>query len=82
MHPDLIVAIVVALLLGTAAVSLLSLTPIGRAIAARRAARQRPAVDAVEVEELRALQNEVAELTQRLDFTEGLLARRRETDPR
>lgn len=82
MHPDLIVAIVVTLLLGTAAVSLLSLSPIGRAIAARRAERRRPAVDAVEVDELEALRSEVAELTQRLDFTEGLLARKREPGPR
>lgn len=70
----------VILLFGGGTVGLLAFSPVGRALADR--IRGRPAVadtDAVEREELReavdGLRREVAELAERVDFTERLLAR-------
>jgi hypothetical protein len=69
----------VALLLAGAAS--LSWTPFGKALVERLRRPANPADPAVAadvVEELQALRREVAELGERLDFTERLLAQQRE----
>ena len=56
-------------------------TPMGRALTdrIRYGVQQRDAVDPALYEEVEQLRGEVAELHERVDFTERLLARQRET---
>lgn len=56
-------------------------TPMGRALTdrIRYGVQQRDAVDPALYEEVEQLRTEVAELHERVDFTERLLARQRET---
>ena len=56
-------------------------TPMGRALTdrIRYGVQQRDAIDPAIYEEVEQLRTEVAELHERVDFTERLLARQRET---
>ena len=86
---NLLRLIVVTFLFGGGFVFLFSISPIGKALAARITGRLGPALNAAEIEDLRALRaeleemrdvrTEVAELAERLDFAERLLAKQRES---
>jgi len=69
----------VTLFLGGGTLVLLSISPIGRAIAERIKGRPQAAVDAGAHEEVLAaleqVRREVADLAERVDFTERLLAK-------
>lgn len=69
----------IVLFLGGGTLVLLSVSPIGRAIADRIRGRPAAAVDAGAQEEvlvaLEQVRREVAELAERVDFTERLLAK-------
>ncbi|MGH7567708.1 MAG: hypothetical protein ACREL9_01870 [Gemmatimonadales bacterium] len=77
MEPEAVLALALVIISG--AVSL-SWTPIGKALTERlrRSPRPDPAVREGMEAELQALQQRVAELEERLDFAERLLARQRE----
>ena len=57
---------------------LLSISPVGKAIAERIRMQGRPAADPEVLAEVDALRSEVAELHERMDFAERLLAQRQE----
>lgn len=81
----------IILIFGGGTIVALGFSPIGRALAARiRGERPRPDRDALQAEwdehradqaeELDAVRREVAELAERLDFAERLLAQQRDAD--
>lgn len=83
---DLTGLVTVTLLFGGGTLFLLSISPVGKAVAARILGRQSAPVDEeefredikairAELEELRALRTQVTELAERVDFAERLLAR-------
>ena len=68
-----------SLIFGGGAVVALSFSPVGRALADRlRGHSAAPMRDPALLEELDQLRQEVAELHERVDFTERLLAQKRE----
>jgi len=89
MGEDLIGLVAVTLLFGGGTLFLLSISPVGKAVAARILGRQSAPVDEdefkedlkairAELEELRALRGDVMDLAERVDFAERLLAKGRE----
>ncbi|MGH7567707.1 MAG: hypothetical protein ACREL9_01865 [Gemmatimonadales bacterium] len=96
MNDDIIGLVAVILLFGGGTLFLLSISPIGKAVAARMLGRTAPVLDDDEVNEdlkrlrdelaastgggaaLEDLRREVAELAERLDFHERLLAKQRD----
>lgn len=83
---DLTGLVAVTFLFGGGTLFLLSISPVGKAIAARILGRHSAPVDEeefredikairAELEELRALRTQVTELAERVDFAERLLAR-------
>lgn len=88
---DLTGLVAVTLLFGGGTLFLLSVSPVGKAVAARILGRPSPVMDEdefkedlkaihAELEELRALRTHVAELAERVDFAERMLARGRDAD--
>ena len=88
---DLIGLIAVVLLFGGGTLFLLSISPVGKAIAARILGRRSISLDEdevkeelkqlrAEVDEMRQFRVEVSELAERVDFAERLLARKSETE--
>jgi hypothetical protein len=63
----------VIFIFGGGTVFLLSVSPVGRALAERIRGRTPPAEDPVLLAEVEALRQEVAELQERVDFTERIL---------
>jgi hypothetical protein len=63
----------VILIFGGGTLFLLSISPIGRALADRLRGQARPAQDPELLAEVEALRQEVAELHERVDFTERVL---------
>jgi hypothetical protein len=57
---------------------LLSVSPVGRALAERIRGQAQPAQDPELLADVEALRHEVAELHERVDFAERLLAQRQE----
>lgn len=96
MSDDLVGLVAVVLLFGGGTLFLLAISPIGKAIAARILGRRpsddfgeqlkelRGDVEALRagggLEELAQVRHEVAELAERLDFAERLLAKQRESE--
>ncbi len=98
MNEDIIGLLAVILLFGGGTLFLISISPIGKAIAARMLGRTAPLLDDDEVKEevkrlreevaaaggggegLEELRKEVAELAERVDFAERLLAKQRDAD--
>jgi len=91
MGEDLIGLVAVTLLFGGGTLFLLSISPVGKAVAARILGRQSAPVDEdefkddlkairAELEDLRALRTDVTELAERVDFAERLLAKGRQAD--
>ena len=90
MGEDLIGLVAVTLLFGGGTLFLLSISPVGKAVAARILGRQAVPVDEdvkedlkalrAELEDLRALRADVTELAERVDFAERLLAKGRDND--
>lgn len=86
---DFIGLIAVTFIFGGGTLCLLAISPVGKAVAARITGRVGPQLDEAEIEDLRALRGElaeihllrteVAELAERLDFAERLLAQGRES---
>lgn len=83
---QLIGLVAVTLLFGGGTLFLLSISPVGKAVAARILGRQSALVDEdefkedlkairAELEDLRALRADVSELAERVDFAERLLAK-------
>lgn len=73
--------IFVILIFGGGTLSLLAFSPIGRALADRiRGRRAEPAYDPEMLVEVQSLRTDVAELQERVDFTERLLAQPRERE--
>lgn len=79
----------IILIFGGGTAFLISMSPIGKAIAARIQAKAGPVPEAITdleerqdaiVDELGALRRELTEVQERLDFTERLLARERATE--
>jgi hypothetical protein len=69
----------IILIFGGGTCFLLSISPVGKAIADRiRSRGAPPAVDPELLAEVDALRQEVSELQERVDFTERLLARQQE----
>ena len=66
------------MIFGGGTLFLLSLSPVGRALAERIRGRAAPAQDPELLAEVDALRHEVAELHERVDFAERLLAQRQE----
>lgn len=58
----------------------ISFSPVGRAIADRIRGHPAPEGDPAVYEELERIRGELAEVQERLDFTERLLAQKREAD--
>lgn len=86
MGEQLIGLVAVTLLFGGGTLFLLSISPVGKAVAARILGRQSALVDEdefkedlkairAELEDLRALRADVSELAERVDFAERLLAK-------
>ncbi|HXV91398.1 MAG TPA: hypothetical protein VD707_08515 [Gemmatimonadales bacterium] len=86
MGEDLIGLVAVTLLFGGGTLFLLSISPVGKAVAARILGRQSVPVDEdefkedlkairAELEDLRTLRADVTELAERVDFAERLLAK-------
>lgn len=84
---DIVGLVAVTLLFGGGTLFLLAVSPVGKAVAARILGRRslpldedevKQALDAMraELDELRLLRGEVAELAERVDFAERLLAHR------
>ena len=91
MNPDDVVGLVaVVLLFGGGTLFLLSISPVGKAFAARLGGRKAAAPDDEsaeelkdlrrEVEELRHVGEQVSELGERVDFLERLVAKQREAE--
>lgn len=89
MNEDIVGLVAVVLLFGGGTLFLLSISPIGKALAAKILGRKAPVADDDEVaEEIKELRREVdelrhttgqmAELAERVDFLERLLAQQRE----
>ena len=75
----------VALIFGGGAIFLFAISPIGRAIADRirghgGAGRGDPRAQAAVLDDVQQLHQEVAELAERVDFMERLLAKSRDAD--
>jgi len=69
----------ITFIFGGGSLFLLSISPVGKAFADRLRGQAPPApIDPELVAELQALRQEVAELHERVDFTERLLAKRAE----
>jgi hypothetical protein len=86
---ELIPLAAVILIFGGGAAVLLSITPVGKAIAARIAGKKAPLDEDTaatigelqrEVDELRQVETHVAELGERVDFLERLVAQQREAE--
>jgi hypothetical protein len=88
---DLIGLVVVVLLFGGGTLFLLSISPVGKAIAARMLGRKRAGGDddetaeevsalRREVEEMRHMGEQMSELGERVDFLERLVAKQREAE--
>lgn len=89
MNDDLIGLAAVLLIFGGGGAILFSLTPVGKAIAARILGRKHIGDDSAteevkelraEVEDLRVLGTQVSELGERVDFLERLVAQQREAE--
>lgn len=91
MSGDLVGLVAVVLLFGGGTLFLLSISPIGKALAAKMLGRKTPVADddevaeeikelRHEVEELRHSAGQMAELAERVDFLERLLAQQREAE--
>ena len=92
MNPDDVVGLVaVVLLFGGGTLFLLSISPVGKALAARILGRKRTSGDddetaeevkelRLEVDELRHFGEQMSELGERVDFLERLLAKQREAE--
>jgi hypothetical protein len=65
---------VITFLFGGGTLFLLSISPVGKALADRLRGRVQPAHDPELLAEVDALRQEVAELHERVDFTERILA--------
>jgi len=82
--------VAVVLLFGGGTLFLLAISPIGKALAAKITGRKAPVADddvteeikelRQEVEELRQTTGQMAELAERVDFLERLLAQQREAE--
>jgi hypothetical protein len=71
----------IVLIFGGGTAIAISFSPIGRAIAERiRGALPEPAADPAIYEELERMRGEMAELQERVDFTERLLAKSRDVE--
>jgi hypothetical protein len=68
----------ITLIFGGGTLFLLSISPVGRALADRLRGRVEPAQDPELLAEVDALRQEVAELHERVDFTERVLLNNRE----
>ena len=68
----------IILIFGGGTLCLLSISPVGRALAERLRASSRAAADAELIADVDALRQEVAELEDRVEFAERLLAQRQE----
>jgi hypothetical protein len=66
----------ITLIFGGATAFLLAISPIGRAVAERIRGRASASTDPQLLAEVDALRHDVAELQERVDFTERLLAQR------
>jgi hypothetical protein len=87
---DLIGLVVVVFLFGGGTLFLLSISPVGKAIAARILGRKRAGGDDEtaedvsqlrrEVEEMRHMGEQMSELGERVDFLERLVAKQREAE--
>jgi hypothetical protein len=64
----------IILIFGGGTLFLLSISPVGKALADRLRGRAQPAPDPELLAEVDALRQEVAELNERVDFTERILA--------
>jgi hypothetical protein len=67
----------IVLIFGGGTLIAVSFSPIGRAIAARIRGREESQADPAVFEELDRMRGELAELQERVDFTERLVARER-----
>jgi hypothetical protein len=70
---DLEGVLAITLIFGGGTLFLLSISPIGRALADRLRGKNQPAQDPELLAEVDALRQEVAELHERVDFTERIL---------
>ena len=68
----------ITFIFGGGTLFLLSVSPVGRALAERIRGHAQPAQDPELLAEVDALRHEVAELHERVDFAERLLAQRQE----
>ncbi|HET9725285.1 MAG TPA: hypothetical protein VFP28_00120 [Gemmatimonadales bacterium] len=68
----------ITLIFGGGTLFLLSVSPVGRALAERIRGHAAPAQDPELLADVDALRHEVAELHERVDFAERLLAQRQE----
>ena len=68
----------ITFIFGGGTLFLLSVSPVGRALAGRIRGQAAPAQDPELLAEVDALRHEVAELHERVDFAERLLAQRQE----
>jgi hypothetical protein len=68
----------ITFIFGGGTLFLLSVSPVGRALAERIRGQSQPAHDPELLAEVDALRHEVAELHERVDFAERLLAQRQE----
>ena len=91
MGEDVVGLVAVMLLFGGGTLFLLSISPIGKALAAKILGKQAPVVDDEEltsevkelrgeVEQLRHVPDQMAELGERVDFLERLIAKQREAE--
>jgi hypothetical protein len=68
----------IVFIFGGGTLFLLSVSPVGRALAERIRGQAQPAQDPELLADVEALRHEVAELHERVDFAERLLAQRQE----
>ncbi len=90
MNENVVGLVAVVLLFGGGTLFLLAISPIGKALAAKITGRKAPVADddvteeikelRQEVEELRQTTGQMAELAERVDFLERLLAQQREAE--
>jgi Tfp pilus assembly protein PilO len=91
MGEDVVGLVAVMLLFGGGTLFLLAISPIGKALAAKIGGKGGPAVDDEEltsevkelrgeVEQLRHVPDQMAELGERVDFLERLIAKQREAE--
>ena len=71
---DLEGVLAITLIFGGGTLFLLSISPVGRALADRLRGKSQPAQDPELLAEVDALRQEVAELHERVDFTERILS--------